>query len=82
MAEPDRPIVVMCERRGARDSACRCAAGGLRVDFEALEAAVGPRTRLLIYTSPSNPLGWVATVEEQQRLLEFARTTRPVADGR
>jgi hypothetical protein len=43
------------------------------VDFDALEAAVTPRTRLLIYTSPSNPLGWVATVEQQQKLLEFAR---------
>jgi aspartate/methionine/tyrosine aminotransferase len=43
------------------------------VDFDALEAAVTPRTRLLIYTSPSNPLGWVATQEEQTRLLEFSR---------
>lgn len=47
--------------------------GEFRVDFDAMEAAVGPRTRLLIYTSPSNPLGWVASVEEQQGLLEFAR---------
>src|SRR6266849_7863765 len=46
------------------------------VDFEALERAVNPRTRLLLYTSPSNPLGWVATVEEQQRLLEFCRRHR------
>src|SRR4029077_16290715 len=44
-----------------------------QVDFEALEAAVTPRTRPLLYTSPSNPLGWVATDEEQQRLLDFAR---------
>ncbi|HTS28606.1 MAG TPA: pyridoxal phosphate-dependent aminotransferase [Bryobacteraceae bacterium] len=44
-----------------------------RVDFDALEAAVTPRTRLLLYTSPSNPLGWVATGEEQQELLDFAR---------
>jgi aspartate/methionine/tyrosine aminotransferase len=44
-----------------------------QVDFEALKAAVTPRTRLLLYTSPSNPLGWVATDEEQQRLLDFAR---------
>lgn len=42
-------------------------------DFEALEAAVTGRTRLLLYTSPSNPLGWVATVEEQGKLLQFAR---------
>jgi aspartate/methionine/tyrosine aminotransferase len=44
-----------------------------RVDFDALQAAVSPRTRLLVYTSPSNPLGWVATVEDQRRLLDFAR---------
>jgi aspartate/methionine/tyrosine aminotransferase len=44
-----------------------------RIDFEALEAAAGPRTRLVLYTSPSNPLGWVATEEEQQRLLDFCR---------
>jgi len=43
------------------------------IDFDALERVVGPRTRLLIYTSPSNPLGWVATEEEQEELLEFAR---------
>jgi aspartate/methionine/tyrosine aminotransferase len=34
---------------------------------------VTPRTRLLLYTSPSNPLGWVATEEEQQGLLDFCR---------
>jgi aspartate/methionine/tyrosine aminotransferase len=44
-----------------------------QVDFDALEAAVTPRTRLLLYTSPSNPLGWVATAEEQDGLLDFAR---------
>ncbi len=44
-----------------------------RIDFDALEAAVTPRTRLLLYTSPSNPLGWVATEDEQRGLLDFAR---------
>jgi aspartate/methionine/tyrosine aminotransferase len=43
------------------------------IDFDVLERAVTPRTRLLIYTSPSNPLGWVATVDDQRRLLEFCR---------
>jgi aspartate/methionine/tyrosine aminotransferase len=43
------------------------------VDFDALERAVTPRTRLLLYTSPSNPLGWVATDAEQQGLLDFTR---------
>ncbi len=50
--------------------------GRYGIDFEALEAAVSPRTRMLIYTSPSNPLGWVASEEDQERLLEFARRHR------
>ena len=43
------------------------------VDFMALERAVTARTRLLVYTSPSNPLGGVATLEEQRGLLAFCR---------
>ena len=43
------------------------------IDFDALERAVTPRTRMLLYTSPSNPLGWVATETEQQALLDFTR---------
>ena len=46
------------------------------IDFNALKAAITPRTRMLIYTSPSNPLGWVATLDEQRRLLDFAREHR------
>ncbi len=47
--------------------------GRYEIDWDALEAAVSPRTRLLLYTSPSNPLGWVATDADQTRLLEFGR---------
>jgi aspartate aminotransferase len=43
------------------------------IDFAALEAVVGPRTRLVVLASPSNPLGWVAGVDEQRRLLDFCR---------
>src|SRR5262249_17835687 len=46
------------------------------IDFPALPRAVTPRTRLLIYTPPSNPLGWTATEADQDRLLEFAREHR------
>ena len=46
------------------------------IDFEALEDSVTPRTRVLLYASPSNPLGWVATNDDQERLLEFARRHR------
>lgn len=47
--------------------------GRYGIDFRALQRAVTRRTRVLAYTSPSNPLGWVATEEEQEQLLEFAR---------
>jgi aspartate/methionine/tyrosine aminotransferase len=46
------------------------------IDFGALEAAITPRTRLVIYTSPSNPLGWVAGESDQERLLELCRARR------
>ncbi len=42
-------------------------------DLEALESALSPQTRMLLYASPSNPLGWTATVAEQRMLLDFAR---------
>ncbi len=57
------PVEIPHPLRGAR----------YEIDFEALERALTPRTRLLLYTSPSNPLGWVASEEDQGRLLEFAR---------
>jgi aspartate/methionine/tyrosine aminotransferase len=47
--------------------------GQYGIDFDALDRAVTPRTRLLLYTSPSNPLGWVASEQDQDRLLEFTR---------
>jgi aspartate aminotransferase len=43
------------------------------LDLSAIEAALTPRTRLLVYASPSNPLGWVARPEEQRALLDFCR---------
>jgi aspartate/methionine/tyrosine aminotransferase len=47
--------------------------GRYAIDFDSLEAAITPRTKMLLYTSPSNPLGWTATDQEQTELLEFAR---------
>jgi len=43
------------------------------IDFNAIEAAVNTRTRLILYTSPSNPLGWVARGDDQERLLDICR---------
>jgi aspartate/methionine/tyrosine aminotransferase len=47
--------------------------GRYEIDWQAIEAALTPRTRLLVYTSPSNPLGWTATASDQGGLLEFTR---------
>jgi aspartate aminotransferase len=44
-----------------------------RLDGDALERALSPRTRAILLTSPSNPLGWVAAVDEQARLLDLCR---------
>jgi len=43
------------------------------LDLSAVEAALTPRTRLLVYASPSNPLGWVARPDEQHALLDVCR---------
>ena len=65
----------MIEMFGGRAVEVPMARAGQRFtpDVEAMEKAVTPRTRLLLYASPSNPLGWTATVAEQQMLLDFAR---------
>ena len=65
----------MVEMFGGRAVEVPMARAGQRFtpDREALEAALTQRTRLLLYASPSNPLGWTATVAEQKMLLEFAR---------
>jgi len=72
-AWPNGPSSIMMANATVRQVPHPLLGGRYTVDFEALEAAVTPRTRLLLYTSPSNPLGWVATDEEQQGLLDFAR---------
>ncbi|MDX7950208.1 pyridoxal phosphate-dependent aminotransferase [Lichenihabitans sp. Uapishka_5] len=43
------------------------------LDMAALEAAVNPATRAIVINSPSNPLGWTATLEELEAVLRFAR---------
>ncbi len=65
-------IVAMCSAKAIQVPHPLCV-DRYTIDFDALEAAVTSRTKLLLYTSPSNPLGWVATGEEQGRLLDFCR---------
>jgi aspartate/methionine/tyrosine aminotransferase len=65
----------MIEMFGARAVEVPMARAGQRFtpDVDAMQDALSPRTRLLLYASPSNPLGWTATVAEQRVLLDFAR---------
>ena len=75
----------MVEMFGGRAVEVPMARAGQRFtpDREALEAALTPRTRLLLYASPSNPLGWTATVAEQKMPFGIRPPTRAVAaDGR
>ena len=43
------------------------------IDFDLLASALSPKTKLLAFSSPSNPLGWVASIDEQRKLLDFCR---------
>jgi aspartate/methionine/tyrosine aminotransferase len=72
-AWPNGSSSIMMANAAVRQIAHPLCCERYHVDFDALEAAVTPKTRLLLYTSPSNPLGWVAADEEQQGLLDFAR---------
>jgi cystathionine beta-lyase len=42
------------------------------LDFDALEAAITPQTRLLMYCNPHNPVGRVYTRQELERLADIA----------
>ena len=58
----------------ARNPSTSLRAGGARyqLDLDRLRASIDRRTRMLIVNSPSNPTGWMITVEEQRALLELA----------
>ena len=70
---PNGTAIIQMSHATPREIPYVFSGGRYGIDFDALERAVTPRTRLLLYTSPSNPLGWVATEKDQENLLEFAR---------
>jgi aspartate/methionine/tyrosine aminotransferase len=70
---PNGPSIIQMSNAKAREIPHAFSNGRYSIDFDALEHAVTPRTRLLLYTSPSNPLGWVASEADQDRLLSFTR---------
>jgi aspartate/methionine/tyrosine aminotransferase len=46
--------------------------GHLRLDLDRVRAAIDDNTRLLVVNSPSNPTGWMISVDEQRALAELA----------
>ena len=50
----------------------RCDQGHWHWDVDALEAAYGPRSRLLMLCSPHNPVGRVFSREELERLVDWS----------
>lgn len=72
-AWPNGSSIIQMSHAHPREIPYVLSAGRYTIDWDALERAVTPRTRLLLYTSPSNPLGWVATEQDQDRLLHFTR---------
>ena len=72
-AWPNSTSIVALSHGAPVDVPLRLEGERYRIDFAALDGALSPRARLILLTSPSNPLGWVATEEEQRRLLEICR---------
>ncbi len=50
--------------------------GSFRPDFDAIAAALSPRTRALIVNTPHNPSGTAWTADEMQRLAALLRPTQ------
>jgi aspartate aminotransferase len=44
---------------------------GFKLDFDRIEAAIKPNTKLLALASPGNPTAWTATVDDWAKLVEI-----------
>jgi cystathionine beta-lyase len=62
--------------RVAKHVALAATPDGWRIDWDALEAAVSPATRLLLFCNPHNPTGRVWTRDELERLSDFVQRHR------
>ena len=58
-----------------RTLSLRVVNGSWQLDLEALLAAIGPQTRLLILNAPNNPTGWTLSRQEQLAILQRCRET-------
>lgn len=57
----------------ARAVPMRYSGGDWRLDLDELFAAADHRTRAIVFSTPSNPLGWTASLDELRALLDFGR---------
>lgn len=64
---------VFVERTGAKAVTVLCDISTFQPDFEALEKAIGPRTRAIIVNSPNNPTGVVMTKDSIVRLAKLLK---------
>ena len=55
---------------------------GFRLDFDRIEAAIKPNTRLLALASPGNPTAWTATARRLAKARRPLRASRPLAPRR
>jgi len=53
----------------------RAREGRWELDLDALRAAVGPGTRVLLVNAPNNPTGWTLSPDEVRAILEHCRAT-------
>jgi methionine aminotransferase len=67
-----RPAIVLA---GAKAVGVPLKAPEFSIDWDALGAALGPRTRLIILNSPNNPTGAVITADDLDRLAARLRST-------
>ncbi|MBV6431401.1 MAG: putative N-acetyl-LL-diaminopimelate aminotransferase [Bryobacteraceae bacterium] len=72
-AWPNGSSIITMANAAVRQIAQPLAGDRYGIDFDAIEDAINERTRVILYTSPSNPLGWVASSQDQDRLLELTR---------
>jgi aspartate aminotransferase len=55
-----------------RRASLRASGNRFVLDLDRVRAAIDQHTRMVIVNSPSNPTGWVMSVEEQRALVEIA----------
>lgn len=72
-AWPNAPASAGLNGATVREVPMRFGADGWDLDIGDIAAAITPRTRAIFINSPSNPTGWVASLEQLAAILDLAR---------